>query len=236
LNERIGQKISLEFKDSIQCIACERPINKTFAQGYCFPCMQSLASCDQCIIKPELCHHHLGTCREPEWGEKNCMIPHSVYLSVTSGIKVGVTRAHQKLTRWIDQGATAAVEVGQTAKRLNAGLIESNLKRVFADKTNWRAMLKGSHTADELEKKIDLFWEEIDQTEFSELIEESPTKIQRLQFPVETYPEKIKSIGFDKQKIISGTLKGIKGQYLYIGDVVMNVRKHQGYIVDWNWS
>ncbi len=240
LNDRIGQRLKLEFKGEINCIACDRKIKKTFAQGYCFPCMQSLASCDQCIVRPELCHHHKGTCREPEWGTKNCMIPHTVYLSLTSGVKIGVRLAHQKTTRWIDQGATAAVEVGKTEKRLHAGLIESAMKSVFADKTNWRAMLKGS--ADEeskennLEQNVDSFWEELDKTEFAELIEESPIEIKKLRYPVASYPEKIKSLGFDKSPLIEGTLHGVKGQYLYIDDFVVNVRKHQGYEIGWSWE
>ncbi len=236
LNDRIGQKLKIEFEQQIQCIACGRKIKKTFAQGYCFPCLQSLAACDLCIVKPELCHHHKGTCREPEWGEKNCMIPHTVYLSLTSGVKVGITRAHQKTTRWIDQGATAAVELGKTAKRLHAGLLESALKSTFADKTNWRAMLKGSNTEESIEDKIDLFWEEVEKTEFAELIEESPVEIQRLNYPVSTYPEKIKTLGLDKTPTIEGTLTGVKGQYIYLDDFVFNVRKHQGYQVRWTWQ
>jgi len=236
LNDRIGEEIELEFKNLIHCVACSRRIKKSFAQGYCFPCMRSLAACDQCIVKPELCHHHKGTCREPDWGEKNCMIPHTVYLSVTSGIKIGVTRSHQRQTRWIDQGATAAVELGKTEKRLDAGLIESAMKSGFADKTNWRAMLKGNANDVDIEEAIDLFWEKIEQTEFADLIEESKVEIITLSYPVKKFPEKIKSIGFDKAPLIKGTLHGVKGQYLYIGEHVFNVRKHQGYQATWCWK
>ncbi len=59
-----------------------------------------------CIMKPETCHYEQGTCREPQWGEENCMVDHFVYLSNTSSLKVGITRHTQIPTRWIDQGAT----------------------------------------------------------------------------------------------------------------------------------
>ena len=50
------------------------------------------------------------------------------------------------------------------------------------------------------------------------------------------YPEKIKSINLDKMPIVSGTLTGIKGQYLYFdNEKVLNIRKHQGYEVDFSF-
>ena len=94
-------------------------------------------------MKPETCHFEKGTCREPEWGEKNCFIPHYVYLANTSGLKVGITRHSQIPTRWIDQGATQALPIFKVSTRLYSGLVETALARFIADKTNWRAMLKG---------------------------------------------------------------------------------------------
>ena len=66
LNEFLGKKISLTYTGTINCIACGRKTNKSFQQGYCFPCMRSLAECDSCIVKPELCHFDQGTCRDAE--------------------------------------------------------------------------------------------------------------------------------------------------------------------------
>ena len=71
MNDLIGQHISITFDGQINCINCGKKSNKSFAQGHCFPCMRKLASCDTCIVKPELCHFHEGTCREPDWGETN---------------------------------------------------------------------------------------------------------------------------------------------------------------------
>ena len=42
-------------------------------------------------------------------------------------------------------------------------------------------------------------------------------------------PEKVKSLNFDKTPEISGTLQGIKGQYLILDSGVLNVRKFTGY-------
>ncbi|MDH3948422.1 MAG: DUF2797 domain-containing protein, partial [Gammaproteobacteria bacterium] len=56
MNSLIGNSISLSFLGEINCIACGRKTNKSFSQGFCYPCFQSLAQCDSCIIKPEQCH------------------------------------------------------------------------------------------------------------------------------------------------------------------------------------
>ena len=51
-----------------------------------------------------------------------------------------------------------------------------------------------------------------------------------LDYPVDAYPEKVKSMSFDKTETISGRLMGIKGQYLLLDDNrVLNIRKHNGY-------
>jgi len=46
------------------------------------------------------------------------------------------------------------------------------------------------------------------------------------------YPQKIKSIDFEKQNLVSGKLTGIKGQYLIFEDnSVVNIRKHEGFVL-----
>ena len=81
MNALIGQQIDMAHTGTINCVHCGRVTKKSFNQGYCYPCLTRLAQCDSCIIKPELCHYHEGTCREPEWGERNCMDDHFVYLA-----------------------------------------------------------------------------------------------------------------------------------------------------------
>lgn len=143
MNELIGRKVRLDFAGVIRCIHCDRNTKKSFSQGYCYPCFRKLAACDSCIMSPEKCHFHLGTCREPEWGEANCMVEHVVYLANSSGLKVGITRASQVPTRWIDQGAVNAIPMLRVATRHLSGLVEVVCKSHVADRTNWRAMLKG---------------------------------------------------------------------------------------------
>ena len=143
LNPLIDQQLKLTFSGSIYCIHCNRKTNKSFNQGYCYPCFQKLAQCDSCIIHPERCHLEQGTCREPAWGEKYCMQDHIVYLANSSGLKVGITRATQVPTRWIDQGATQALAIMRVRSRLQSGTLEMAFKQHVADKTNWREMLKG---------------------------------------------------------------------------------------------
>ncbi len=58
-------------------------------------------------------------------------------------------------------------------------------------------------------------------------------EITEIVYPITKYPQKVKSIGFDKEEIITGKLKGIKGQYLiFEDDRVLNIRKHGGYLVE----
>ena len=92
LHEQLGKTLRLSWQQSIHCIHCGRATRKSFNQGYCYPCFRSLAQCDVCIVSPEKCHFHLGTCREPDWAQQHCLQDHHVYLSNTSDIKVGITR------------------------------------------------------------------------------------------------------------------------------------------------
>ena len=239
LNALLGKKIKIEYLGSITCQGCRKSIPKSYSGGYCFPCCRRLAQCDLCIMKPELCHWHKGTCREPAWGEEHCMADHILYLANTSGIKVGLTRYSQMPTRWLDQGATQALPILRTKSRRIAGLIEVKVAEQFADKTNWRAMLKGDAPDTDLEVARDLALQGATsalksiQEEFGEdAFEKLNAETQSFRYPVNAWPEKVKSIGLDKMPVIEDTLTGIKGQYLYFGDAVFNVRKHNGYEVE----
>lgn len=142
VNPLIGRPLRLEYLGSIFCTHCGRKTKKSFSQGYCYPCFTRLAQCDSCIVSPEKCHYEQGTCREPEWGERFCMTDHVVYLANSSGVKVGITRASQIPTRWIDQGARQALPILRVATRQQSGLVEDLLRSQVADRTNWRAMLR----------------------------------------------------------------------------------------------
>ena len=240
LNPLIDQQLKLIFSGGIYCIHCNRKTNKSFNQGYCYPCFQKLAQCDSCIIHPERCHLEQGTCREPAWGEKYCMQDHIVYLANSSGLKVGITRATQIPTRWIDQGATQALAIMRVRSRLQSGTLEMAFKQHVADKTNWRDMLKGKAAeldmAGERDRLLAACEEDINELTdrfgffaISVLKGIDPVSID---YPVQAYPEKITSLNFDKGQVVSGTLKGIKGQYLIFDSGVINLRRFSGYEVE----
>ncbi len=238
MNPLLEQSISLTYSGAIFCDNCGRKTNKSFAQGHCYPCMQKLAACDMCVMKPETCHYHLGTCREPEWGDTHCMIPHIVYLANTSGLKVGITRESQVPTRWMDQGATQALPIFRVKTRQISGLVEVALAKTMADKTNWRAILKGNSADIDLKLKAAEAIPAIADT-LAELtdrfghdaIETLDTDVVSIAYPVTEYPQKIRSFNFDKDPLVEGTLLGIKGQYLIFDNGVINVRKFTGYEV-----
>ena len=50
-----------------------------------------------------------------------------------------------------------------------------------------------------------------------------------IRYPVQQYPEKVKSLDIEKLGTIEGKLWGIKGQYLIFDVGVINVRKYTGY-------
>lgn len=237
LNPYIGGRIQLHWQQSIQCIHCGRSTKKSFNQGYCYPCFSRLAQCDICIVKPEKCHYDEGTCREPDWAQGHCLQPHYVYLANTSGLKVGITRESQIPTRWIDQGAVAALPIAKVRSRYISGLVEIALAAHISDKTDWRRMLKGDPEpvalqlqAQRLLKECEAEIAEIRQRhgdEAVQILEQSPET--RLEFPVQRYLSKISSFNFDKHPVVSGTLLGIKGQYLILDGGVINLRKFGGY-------
>lgn len=228
MNDLIGNQITLEYLHQINCIKCGRKTNKSFSQGFCYPCFSSAPETEECVMRPELCRAHEGIARDMDFAQNNCLIEQYVYLSLTSGLKVGVTRSTQVPTRWIDQGATSAVIIAQTPNRYTAGLVEVALKNHMADKTNWRNMLKG------VELNIDL------EAEREKAIHLLPSELQHfgsfaykvhtLNFPLTQKLDKIGSINLDKTDTYSGTLVGIKGQYLLFADgQVINMRKYGGY-------
>lgn len=229
MNELIGKQISLEYLGHIHCIKCGRETRKSFAQGYCYPCFTTAPETEECVLRPELCRAHEGIARDMDYAKKHCLSAQVVYLSLTSGIKVGVTRSSQVPTRWIDQGAILALEFARTPNRYSAGLLEMTMKEHLADKTNWRKMLAGSDPgeADLLKEKQRLI--PLVPPELALYITEDERPVE-LEYPVLKFPEKIKSLNFEKDALISGILTGIKGQYLMLDQSrVINMRKFGGY-------
>ena len=236
LNAFIGKTLTLTHTGNIFCCSCGKKTKKSYSQGHCFVCMKKLASCDMCIMKPETCHFAEGTCREPQWGEDNCFVDHYVYLSNTSSIKVGITRHTQIPTRWIDQGATQGLPIAKVKNRLISGLVEIELAKLIADKTNWRTLLKGNNEPLALKEATLELLPQVEeaiakiQAEYGkdsvELLDEN---ILDITFPVNEFPTKIVSHNFDKNPEVTGVLNGIKGQYLLFDTGVINIRKFGSY-------
>ncbi len=237
VNPLLGKTLRLEFLGAIHCSHCGRRTKKSYAQGYCYPCMTRLAQCDSCIVSPEKCHYDAGTCREPSWGEQFCMTDHVVYLANSSGVKVGITRATQLPTRWLDQGASQALPILRVATRQQSGLVEDLLRSQVADKTNWRALLKGDAAPVDLpavrEQLFDTCREGLEalQQRFGlQAIQPlADAEVVTIRYPVEAYPSKIATFDLDKNPLVEGTLLGIKGQYLILDSGVINIRKYTAY-------
>ena len=239
VNPLLGQHLRIEFLGAIHCTHCGRKTKKSFAQGYCYPCFTKLAQCDSCIMSPERCHYAAGTCREPAWGEQFCMTDHIVYLANSSGVKVGITRASQVPTRWIDQGATQALPILRVATRQQSGFVEDLLRSQVADKTNWRALLKGDAVPLDLPAIRDQLLEScaegiaaLQQRFGLQAIQPvGDAEVLEIRYPVEAYPTKVASHDLEKTPVVEGILRGIKGQYLILDTGVINLRKYTAYQV-----
>ena len=237
VNPLIGQRLRLDYLGALHCSHCGRKTKKSFSQGYCYPCFTKLAQCDTCMMSPERCHYAAGTCREPSWGEQFCMTDHVVYLANSSGVKVGITRATQVPTRWIDQGASQALPIIRVSTRQQSGFVEDLLRSQVADRTNWRAMLKGEAVAVDLrqvaEQILDVCSEgmsELQQRFGLQAIQPlSDAQVLDIRYPVSAYPSKITSLDLEKTPQVEGTLLGIKGQYLIFDSGVINIRKYTAY-------
>lgn len=235
LNRYVGANVSLTHLGQIHCQHCGRATKKSYSQGFCYPCFQTLAQCDRCMMAPETCHFQQGTCRDEQWAQQVCFRDHMVYLANSSGVKVGITRATQIPTRWLDQGASQALAIARTANRRLAGLLEDRVRQCVADRTNWRALLKGdAETVD-----LTATWQDLRQqlqAPLAELAQQYDGELQwvleapwQVAYPVQQYPSKVVSHNFDKTPEVSGRLLGIKGQYLILDTGVINLRKFSAY-------
>ncbi|MFT9849054.1 DUF2797 domain-containing protein [Aneurinibacillus sp. REN35] len=230
VNDWIGDTVRIASLGRMECIHCGRNIKKTYNSGYCYPCFTKLPENDLCIVKPHECHYHLGTCRDPEWGEAHCMIPHYVYLALSSGVKVGLTRKNNEKKRWVDQGAIRAIPIAEVPTRRMAGELEVYLTQYVADKTDWRKMLKGDVELIDLLALREEIYEYFPDTYKPYILKED--EWVEFAYPILEKIEKVKAYNLDKQPVIEDRLIGIKGQYLIFENGVLNVRKYCGYQVE----
>lgn len=233
----LGRTVKISHSGEKACVHCGRRVKKLYQNGYCFPCVTSLAQCDLCIVKPHECHFQQGTCRDEQFAQEHCMIPHYVYLALSSHVKVGLTRKGRQLTRWVDQGAVAAILVAEVRTRKEAGELEVEIGTFMSDKTDWRKMLIGNVPTDInlLELKEEMVHRVSPQWEPYFLKDENT--VYEFVYPREAgFVPKLTSLSLDKTPVVEGVLRGIKGQYLLFDHGVFNVKKHAGFQVELSLS
>ena len=239
LNAMVGKRLGIYFQSWRVCMHCGVERRGFFKDSaYCNACFFSLASCDFCQMQPAKCHYHLGTCREPKWGEAHCMITHYVYLSYTSSLKVGVTRFYNIPKRWIDQGAIRAMPLIATSNRLTAGVIEKHLTQYVSDRTMWKKMLK---TPNDYLPTPDLMTEGKRLIALAQPFLATCTNIQICQteptiikYPAPFFNTEFTSLNLVKLGQVEGVLLGIKGNYCIMDIGVINLSKFFGCIVKIN--
>jgi len=195
MNQLLGKTLSIEFV-KYQCLNCglDKPI---FRQGYDKQCFYNTAQTGDWIMRPELSTAHLDKeDRDLAYEKKVQLQPHIVYLANSSNVKVGVTRKQQVPTRWIDQGAHEALEIVEVPNRYLAGITEVALKDYVADKTNWRKMLKNDIEDENLLEWRDRLKQYIPEEAKPYFIENNQET--HMEFPVNKYPEKPKSLNIKK--------------------------------------
>jgi len=236
MNQWVGREIAIQWEQAIHCIVTGKKIKKTYGEGMSFDAQQSSPQAVESILRPELSRIHEGIAlRDAAWEEAHHNQPHYVYLSRTSGIKVGVTRTVNVPSRWIDQGAVEAIVLAETPYRQLAGLIEVELKSHFNDKTQWNAMLRpirpeGENLIHLKDEAMNLLGEAYEPF-FSD-----DDRVTTIDYPVVNYPAKVASLKFEKTPEVRSTLVGIKGQYLMFGNgMVLNIRSQSGYRVTFDF-
>lgn len=230
MNQLLEREIELSFV-KFECLNCHLD-KQIYRQGFCQKCFFETPTAGDWIMKPELSTAHLGKeDRDLEYEKAVQLKPHIVYLANSSEVKVGVTRKTQVPTRWIDQGAHEAIEVVEVPNRYLAGITEVALKNYVSDKTNWRKMLSNDITDADLVAEKEKLSQYIPDEAKEYYLKENNEEIH-INFPVNKYPEKVKSLNLLKSQSYKGLLKGIKGQYLIFEDnTVFNVRANEGLVV-----
>lgn len=228
LNKLIHKTLKINYLGEKKCSSCQNIFPDLFRMGFCKNCFFTAPEAAESIIRPELSRAHLDKeDRDLDFEKSFQLQEHVVYIAQSGGVKVGVTRAVQMRTRWIDQGASSAIVLARTENRFLAGQIEVVLKNYLNDKTNYRKMLSND------EEEVDLLAKK---HELSVHLEgdlktyvSQDNEINKFEYPVDHYPLKVNSLNLDKVQEIEKELIGIRGQYLIFSDnSVLNIRASTG--------
>ncbi len=233
LTPLLGRRLRIEYSGRIHCVLCGRNTRKSYGQGLCYPCFRDRPEADICIVKPELCHHgeEGNPCRDEEFAREHCFRPHVLYASLTSGCKVGITRRRNIPTRWLDQGAVAAIPLAELPDRRSVGLVEHRLASEFGDRTHWMTMLKTDTPPGDLPAFAEAILARLAEWGVDGTLPPAERTPRRFRYPILEHPSKVKSFNLDRAPLAEGVLQGIKGQYLIFDEGVINVRKFGGYEV-----
>jgi len=228
LNALIGKRIQLRHTGNYFCINHHGPIKKTFGEGLCWKCFNEAAVSSPCIIHPELCRIHEGIALrgDLQWERENHLQEHAVYISHTSGIKVGVTRLVNVHSRWIDQGARRAIILARVPYRQLAGEIEVFLKEHIADKTNWKQMLVQGNAINDLTQQREIAIEMLPE-QYQDFVDFESQEVT-IHYPVVEPATNPRTLKLEIAEY-SGVLKGIVGQYFLLeNNLVFNIRGNSG--------
>ena len=232
VNPLVGRPVELRFLGSFVCTACGRSPERTFDNGYCPDCMKTRADADICMMKPQLCHHGQADhpCRDEVFAVERCFQDHFLYASLTSDVKVGITRHTNLPSRWMDQGAVAATTLARLPSRRAVGHVEFAMAQDFKDRTHWMKMLKSEPDESLLDETVGRMVARLVELGAEGLLPPEARTRMRIRYPIEVLPRTVKTLNLERVGSVSGTLAGIKGQYFIFEDGgVVNIRRHSGH-------
>ncbi|NKB97662.1 MAG: DUF2797 domain-containing protein [Pseudomonadales bacterium] len=229
-----GEGLTFQYVGGANCKHCGVLITAA-GRDYCFDCFRTLARCDLCVMSPNRCHHHKGTCREPDWGDSFCMQPHVVYLALAHVPKVGITRAGREWYRWSDQGAHKALRLMTVPTRRMAGVVEAHLSQWITDRTDWRKLVTGQRgdfsltelAVDLMQRTPDLGQFRSDQISDAEVdgaVWEIDPRETNLSYPVQDFSPAEQLRVDSAQEVIADNLQGVIGGYLLLSRGVMSMQ------------
>lgn len=234
VNPLIGRRVALVATGLLVCTACGRNPERVFDNGYCEDCVRTRADADICMMKPERCHFGQpdNPCRDESFGLERCFQPHYLYASLTSDVKVGITRHTNVPARWMDQGAVAALTLALLPSRLAVGRVEHTLAQEFKDRTHWMNMLKGSPEPARLDEVVALIDARLEALGVEGVIPPEQRVRMSFRYPLEARLEKVRALHLNRTMRVEGALLGVKGQYWVFEQGVLNVRRHSGHHVE----
>lgn len=167
------------------------------------------------------------------------MQPHSVYLAVSSGPKVGLTRRGRELRRWVDQGASSAIVIAHTPSRRAAGIVEAHCRRFVSDRTDWRKLVSGATQSVDLVDLARILRREIpelgalqaanvDPAELSASDWQTDTSLVTLRYPVAEFSPAERLVVDAEHAELRDNLQGVVGQFLLFSRGAFNVAEHRG--------